>query len=89
MIFNILSGNTNDHARNHAVCWDGKMLSLTPAYDICPQGCTGNEVSKAMHIAVSNKMSQLATCLQTVHNFLFFFLPQKSSALYSILQHFA
>jgi hypothetical protein len=24
-------GNTDDHARNHAVFWDGQMLSLTPA----------------------------------------------------------
>ena len=28
--FNILCGNTDDHARNHAAFWDGKMLSLTP-----------------------------------------------------------
>lgn len=26
-----------DHARNHAAFWDGTQLSLTPAYDICPQ----------------------------------------------------
>ncbi|WP_369403275.1 HipA domain-containing protein [Glaciecola punicea] len=36
LVFNILCGNTNDHARNHAAFWDGKHLSLTPAYDICP-----------------------------------------------------
>jgi serine/threonine-protein kinase HipA len=35
--FNILVGNTDDHARNHAAFWDGRMLTLTPAYDICPQ----------------------------------------------------
>jgi serine/threonine-protein kinase HipA len=38
IVFNILCGNTDDHARNHAAFWDGKMLTLTPAYDICPQG---------------------------------------------------
>ena len=26
---------------------DGDMLCLTPAYDICPQGRTGNEVTQA------------------------------------------
>jgi len=36
--FNILVGNTDDHARNHAAFWDGEALTLTPAYDICPQG---------------------------------------------------
>jgi serine/threonine-protein kinase HipA len=30
--FNILVGNTDDHARNHAAFWDGQMLTLTPAY---------------------------------------------------------
>ncbi len=48
--FNILIGNTDDHARNHAAFWDGKTLSLTPAYDICPQPRAGGEVSQAMGI---------------------------------------
>jgi serine/threonine-protein kinase HipA len=39
--FNILRGNTDDHACNHAAFWDGKILSLTPAYEICRQGRTG------------------------------------------------
>jgi serine/threonine-protein kinase HipA len=70
LTFNVLCGNTDDHARNHAAFWNGHTLTLTPAYDICPQGRTGNEASQAMLIAGSNKMSQLATCLQTAHNFL-------------------
>ena len=37
IVFNILCGNTDDHARNHAAFWDGKSLTLTPAYDICPR----------------------------------------------------
>ena len=37
LVFNVLCGNTDDHARNHAAFWDGKSLALTPAYDICPQ----------------------------------------------------
>lgn len=36
LVFNILVGNTDDHARNHAAFWDGRMLELTPAYDILP-----------------------------------------------------
>ena len=48
--FNILIGNTDDHARNHAAFWDGNILSLTPAYDICPQPRAGGEVNQAMDI---------------------------------------
>jgi serine/threonine-protein kinase HipA len=70
MVFNVLCGNTDDHARNHAAFWDGKSLSLTPAYDICPQGRTGNEASQAMLISGTNNLSQLQTCLDSAHNFL-------------------
>ncbi len=70
LVFNILCGNTDDHARNHAAFWDGKELTLTPAYDICPQGRTGNEASQAMLISGNNNLSQLNTCLKTGHNFL-------------------
>jgi len=48
--FNVLVGNTDDHARNHAAFWDGRMLSLAPAYDICPQGRAGGEATQAMQI---------------------------------------
>jgi len=70
LVFNILCGNTDDHARNHSAFWDGKALTLTPAYDICPQGRAGNEASQAMLISGGNNLSQLKTCLETAHNFL-------------------
>lgn len=70
LIFNILCGNTDDHARNHATFWNGKELTLTPAYDICPQGRTGNEASQAMLISGNNNLSQLKSCLASAHNFL-------------------
>jgi serine/threonine-protein kinase HipA len=47
-VFNICVGNTDDHARNHAAFWDGSMLTLTPAYDICPQLRAGGEAAQAM-----------------------------------------
>lgn len=70
LVFNILCGNTDDHARNHAAFWDGKYLSLTPAYDICPQGRAGNEASQAMLISGNKNLSQLKNCLEAAHNFL-------------------
>jgi serine/threonine-protein kinase HipA len=50
IILNILIGNTDDHARNHAVFWDGRHVELTPAYDLCPQLRTGREANQAMDI---------------------------------------
>lgn len=67
--FNILCGNTDDHARNHAAFWDGKMLMLTPAYDICPQNRTGGEASQAMLIKGQTNLSTLATCLSAAPDF--------------------
>ena len=58
--FNILSGNTDDHARNHAAFWDGTNLKLTPAYDIAPQPRSGGEATQAMDIGPNFRMSQLA-----------------------------
>ncbi|MDQ3722781.1 MAG: HipA domain-containing protein [Actinomycetota bacterium] len=62
--FNILTGNSDDHARNHAAFWDGRWLTLTPAYDICPQPRGGGETSQAMMIGGDGyRMSQLAGCV--------------------------
>ena len=70
LVFNILCGNTDDHARNHAAFWDGEMLTLTPGYDICPQGRTGNEASQAMLISGNNRMSRVISCIEASPNFL-------------------
>lgn len=69
LVFNILCGNTDDHARNHAAFWDGSSLSLTPAYDICPQNRVGNEATQAMSIINGNSMSQVSVCLEASHLF--------------------
>jgi serine/threonine-protein kinase HipA len=70
IVFNILCGNTDDHARNHAALWDGAKLTLTPAYDICPQARSGQEASQAMLISGNNRMSRIASCLEAAHHFL-------------------
>jgi serine/threonine-protein kinase HipA len=70
IVFNVLSGNTDDHARNHAAFWDGAGLELTPAYDICPQGRAGNEASQAMLISGEDRASQLASCIKAAPLFL-------------------
>ena len=70
LVFNILCGNTDDHARNHAAFWDGNTLSLTPAYDICPQNRSGNEASQAMLINGNINLSQIKHCLDAAYHFL-------------------
>lgn len=70
IVFNILVGNNDDHARNHAAFWDGVALDLTPAYDICPQARVGNEQAQAMAIAPDgSRLSQLATCLKAAEHY--------------------
>ncbi|HEY5602919.1 MAG TPA: HipA domain-containing protein [Gammaproteobacteria bacterium] len=70
LVFNILCGNTDDHARNHAAFWDGRQLRLTPAYDICPQHRAGNEATQAMLIRGDNRFSRLEVCLAAANQFL-------------------
>jgi len=69
IVFNILCGNTDDHARNHAATSDGYKLTLTPAYDICPQLRYGGEATQAMIISGSDRTSRLITCLRAAGNF--------------------
>jgi len=70
MTFNVLVGNTGDHARNHAAFWDGRQLELTPAYDICPQLRSGGEASQAMALRRDGfRLSQLAACVEAAPSF--------------------
>lgn len=59
LVFNILVGNTDDHARNHAAIWDGATHELTPAYDIAPQRRTTREANQAMVLANGSRAAQL------------------------------
>jgi len=69
LIFNVLCGNTDDHARNHAAFSDGASLELTPAYDICPQRRTGGEATQAMLIMGNRRESRLGLCLAAAPEF--------------------
>lgn len=66
MVFNILCGNTDDHARNHAAFWDGRELVLTPAYDVCPYLRAGGEASQAMMLGTGDdpyRLSNVGGCV--------------------------
>jgi len=70
MLFNVLCGNTDDHARNHAAFWNGRELTLTPAYDICPQARSGGEATQSMLIIGNEKFAKIAVCLKAAQSFL-------------------
>ncbi|WP_449470041.1 type II toxin-antitoxin system HipA family toxin [Sphingobium chungangianum] len=70
MVFNILTGNTDDHARNHAAFWDGSSLALTPAYDICPQARNSHEANQAMAVIGDDRRSLLENCRLSATSFL-------------------
>ena len=70
LTFNVLCGNTDDHARNHAAFWNGSDLELTPAYDICPQARAGGEAGQAMLIHGNLNFSRIELCLKSAASFL-------------------
>ena len=70
MLFNVLCGNTDDHARNHSAFWDGRRLTITPAYDICPQARSGGEATQAMLILRDERKSRIGLCLEAAPLFL-------------------
>jgi serine/threonine-protein kinase HipA len=84
LTFNILCGNTDDHARNHAAFWDGKNLQLTPAYDICPQSRAGEEAGQGMRILGTINRSQLALCLQVAPHYLLSVEEAKAIILHQV-----
>lgn len=71
LCFNVLVGNTDDHARNHAAFWDGEALRLTPAYDLVPQLRAGRTASQGMAIGgAAGNASTLANVLSIRESFL-------------------
>lgn len=68
IVFNVVIGNTDDHARNHAAFWDGTHLDLTPAYDLCPQPRSGTEANLAMDIdREGHRASTFNLCVNAAH----------------------
>lgn len=67
--FHMLCSNTDDHLRNHAAFWDGFELTLTPAYDICPQPRAGGEASLATPIDSEYRIANLAGLVDRASRF--------------------
>ncbi|MBI4005519.1 MAG: type II toxin-antitoxin system HipA family toxin [Gammaproteobacteria bacterium] len=69
MLFNIMIGNTDDHARNHAMFWDGHFVRLTPAYDLCVIPRIALEASQAMDVGTQGKRATLTNAFSECGRF--------------------
>ena len=69
MLFNIMIGNSDDHARNHALFWDGRCVCLTPAYDICVMPRLSLAGSQAMEVGEQGKRATLANVYSSCGRF--------------------
>lgn len=71
LVFNVVIGNTDDHLRNHAAFWDGRHLSLTPAFDLSPQPRSTSVATHAIALTRDGqRFSQLRLCRQAAADFL-------------------
>lgn len=69
MVFNILTGNNDDHLRNHGFLFDGKSWRLSPGYDIVPHPQTGTERSLAIGVGKQGRVATLANALSECGRF--------------------
>ncbi|MCI2239625.1 type II toxin-antitoxin system HipA family toxin [Paenibacillus sp. TRM 82003] len=71
LVFNVFTGNNDDHLRNHAAFWDGARLTLTPAYDLSPQPRSSQTSTQAIGITRDGRRSsQLRLCREVATDFL-------------------
>lgn len=70
VVVNVLVGNTDDHPRNHAAFWDGRWLSLTPAFDVCPQPRSTGEAAQLMAFGEDGeRRARVAACVAAARVF--------------------
>lgn len=69
MVFNIVLGNTDDHALNHLFGWNGHQLTLMPAFDLEQQPDSGGMRSQEMIVGLEGKQSTFANALSGVAEF--------------------
>lgn len=70
LIFNIVIGDTDDHARNHALQFDVKnrVWSLTPAYDVLPILSSAGE--QGLSVGFEGRKSSIENALSCVREYM-------------------
>jgi len=69
LVFNVLIGNTDDHARNHSFFVEGASIRITPAYDVTPFPRAGGEAGHGMKITRDSNLSRIRLCLDVAPEF--------------------
>jgi len=69
MVFNVLMGNTDDHARNHSFFVKEGKIRLTPAYDITPFPRAGGEAGHGMKVTRVSNLSRINLCLESAADY--------------------
>lgn len=68
MVFNIVLGNTDDHALNHLFRWDGQRLALMPAFDL-EQQPLDEQRTQEMIVGTEGKRSTFRNALSAAGEF--------------------
>ena len=69
MVFNIVLGNTDDHALNHLFGWNGRQLSLMPAFDLEQQAVDDDLRGQEMIVGMQGKQSRFDNALSSISDF--------------------
>lgn len=69
MAFNALAGNEDDHARNHAVIWEGGRWRLSPMYDVLPILGQGPAQALSMSVGIDGPRLSRANLLSQHQHF--------------------
>lgn len=64
MVFNAMTGNTDDHLRNHAFLRDGNGWRLSPAYDLNPSNEPFERRAHALAFLPGENRPSLALCME-------------------------
>lgn len=69
MVFNILVGNTDDHARNHAMLFDvaTRTWALSPAYDVLP--IVRGERQQSLAVGVMGRTGSIENAMSVCREF--------------------
>lgn len=59
MVFNVLTGNRDDHAKNFSFLWKNRKWELAPAYDLCPSEGFGGQHTTTINGKGSPKLNDI------------------------------
>jgi serine/threonine-protein kinase HipA len=70
IVFNVIIGNTDDHARNHAAIWEWPAAHVGPGIRHLPPPRSGGEAQQAMDIGRDGyRAANLAGCVKRASDY--------------------